>query len=624
MSDNESLFNRRTFFLSAMGGLGFAALGLRMAKLQIFENSEFRLEAAQNQFNFTIIPASRGPIYDRFGIPVAVNRRDFRVMVVRDEFDDSKQLFKTIDELSGYFNVPYEKVEQTKKDIKTAPRYLPAQIVSNLSWEQYSQISLFKAQYPGVYPEMGESRNYPLGESFAHIVGYVAKANDAETKIDKDTKHPAIRVGKEGLEKTQEVNLKGKHGARKLEVDAHGKIVREIPDPALNPISGEPIVLTIDAEMQQLAYEQLKGEAGAIVLMDVQTGEILAMVSSPSYDPNKFVDGISGPDYKAYIDNERHPLYHKAVRGNYPAGSTFKTLMSVAALEAGVIREDEHINCPGFIYIGGNRFHCDARRGHGAVNLHYAIKASCDVYFYEVGRRLGADKIAQMARRFGLDKAFDIGIPSVSKAHIPDPEWKQKVFKQPWHVTDTINMSIGQGLVGVTPLQLAVQAARLGSFGKEVEPSIIRPKSGIARRDWPSMNINPEHMKAVHAGMVGVTSEPGGTANAPFGIEGMKIAGKTGTAQVRRITMAERAGGVRSNASLEWKLRDHGLFICFGPADNPKYACSVIVEHGGGGARAAAPRAREMMKAVILKDPSSMKAYNPWENIAKKDGSENG
>jgi penicillin-binding protein 2 len=614
MSDFENIFTRRTFILSAIGGLGFASLALRMAKLQVFENSEYRLEAADNQFNFSVVPASRGAIYDRFGIPIAINRRDFRVMVIRDEFENTEQLFKTIDQIGTYFGVPYEKIETTKKEVKSAPRYLPSQIVSSLTWEQYSQINLFKANYPGVYPEMGENRNYPLGDSFAHIIGYVARANDAEAKIDKNLKHPAIRIGKEGLEKAQEGNLRGKHGARKLEVDAHNKIIREVFDPSLSPVSGEPIVLTIDAEMQQIAIDLLKGEAGALVALDIKTGEIMTMASSPTYDPNKFVDGIPAAEYKALLENERHPLYHKAIRGNYPAASTFKPLMSIAALEAGVIRADEHINCPGFIYIGNNKFHCAARRGHGPVNLHTAIKASCDVYYYEVGRRLGADKIAQMAKRFGLGKAWDIGLPGVSKASIPDPEWKMQKYKKPWHVTDTVNMSIGQGYVTITPMQLAIMATRIGAFGKEVEPSLIRAKDGTSRTQWPSMNIPEDYMKAVHNGMLGVTREGGGTATKIFGGFPYKIAGKTGTAQVRRISLEERKKGVLSNASLEWKLRDHSLFVCFGPAEDPKYACACIIEHGGNGAGAAAPRARDLMKALIEKDPGAIKPYNPWEN----------
>ncbi len=610
MSSGPDIFERRAFLLAGFGGLAFTALGLRMAQLQIIENKNFRKEAADNQFNLILVPASRGPIYDRFGIPLAVNRREFRVMVVRDQVGSREELFSTIDQISSILGKDAVSTQKVKDETKTAPRFQPTQIASKLSWEEYSRICLYSANYPGILPQMGEGRNYPLGESFAHLLGYVAKANPKEIEADPEANHPGVRVGKEGLEKSQEKFLRGKHGANKVEVTARGKPVREVFDPTLMPIAGEPIVLTIDAEIQQIAYDQFNEESGSAVVIDIKTGEILALASAPSFDPNKFVDGINSADYAEYTNNEMKPLFHKAVRGTYPAGSTFKTIMSIAALEAGVVTPEETIFCPGSYLIGSNRFHCGGR--HGNIAMHNALKVSCDVYYYELGRRMGGEKMAEVARRYGLGQKFDLGIPGISAGIIPDAAWKMKRVKTPWAIYDNINMVIGQGYVSVTSLQLAVMCARIASFGKEVIPRLIKigPNAHpeVAFRD---MKRDIEQIKVVHGGMYGAANEPGGTANRPLGIEGVKIAGKTGTAQVRRISMAERRSGVRSNASLEWRMRDHGLFVCFGPYDNPRYACAVIADHGGGGGSAAAPKAREIMKAVLLKDPSNLPSFVP-------------
>jgi penicillin-binding protein 2 len=614
-------FTRRAITLSSLGGLFFMALGGRMAQLQIFENQEFRLEAAENQFNLLVNPASRGPVYDRFGVPLAVNRRDFRVSIMRE---DVKDLPGTINALASILRIPSERTNMILADARTAPRFMPALVAENLSWEEYARVNVYSASFRGVRAEMGESRNYPLGESFAHVLGYVAKANARDVETDPQSRHPGIRVGKEGIEKSQEAGLKGVHGATKLEVNAHGRVIREVVDPRLNPTTGEAVVLTIDAELQQLAYDQFQAsegkpaEAGAAVVMDVHTGEILVLASAPSFDPNKFVDGIGRADFAGYNEAEMRPLYHKAVRGIYPPGSTYKMVTALAALEAGVTNPEETVSCPGFYTIGGNRFHCHSRRGHGRVNLHDALKVSCDVYFYEMGRRLGGDKMAEISRGFGFGEKFDIGIPGVSAAHVPDTAWKMKNRNQPWAVYDSINVAIGQGLMIATPLQLAVMTARIATEGKSVMPRLIHEGPGAT----PAVAFKPlpfkyDNLHRVHLGMIAVSNEAGGTARADIGIEGVTLAGKTGTSQVRRITMAERRSGVRSNASLPWKQRDHALFVCYAPAEAPRYCCVVVVEHGGGGSKAAAPRAREIMKATLLKDPSSKPRFSAKTQTAQ-------
>jgi penicillin-binding protein 2 len=614
------LFSRRAMVLSSLGGLFFGAIAVRMAQLQIFENDEFRLEAAENQFNLLVNPASRGLIYDRFGVPVAVNRRDFRVSVMRSDNDD---LDKTISALASILQMPSGKAASVLADARIAPRFMPAVIAENLSWEEYSRVNVYAASYPGVRAEMGESRNYPLGESMAHVLGYVGRANAKEVESDKEARNPGVRIGKEGIEKSQEAGLKGKHGASKVEVNARGRVIREVVDTRFDPVSGQAIVLTIDAELQQVAYDQFSAtqkrpaESGAAVLMDLKTGDVLALVSAPSFDPNKFVDGIAQSEFSEYNTNERQPLYHKSVRGTYPPGSTYKLITTLAALEAGLITPEEGINCNGVINISGNLFHCSSRRGHGMVHLHEAVKSSCDLYYYELGRRLGGQLIGDMARKLGIGGQYDLGIPGVRTGYVADPAHKLSAFKQNWTIGDTINSSIGQGLVAVSPLQLAIMAARVGSKGLAVEPRLIHEGPGATPvKDFASLGFDPNNIELLHKGLFGVCNEPGGTARMNLEIEGMTLAGKTGTSQVRRISMAERRTGVRSNAQLPWKMRDNALFVCYGPSENPRYACAVVVEHGGTGGVAAAPRAREIMRATLLKDPSSMPRFSANAQIA--------
>jgi penicillin-binding protein 2 len=614
-------FTRRAITLSSLGGLFFGAIGVRMAQLQIFENNEFRLEAAENQFNLLVSPASRGPVYDRFGVPLAVNRRDFRVSIMREDVDD---LPGTIKALASILRIPADRANAILADARTAPRFMPALVAENLSWEEYSRVNVYLASFRGVRAEMGESRNYPLGESFAHVIGYVAKANEKDVAADPQSRHPGIRVGKEGIEKSQETGLKGVHGATKLEVNAHGRVIREVIDPRLNPVTGEAVVLTIDAELQQLAYDQFAGtedrpaESGAAVLLDLTNGDVLALVSAPSFDPNKFVDGIGRADFTDYNTNERQPLYHKAVRGTYPPGSTYKLVTTLAALEAGLVTPEEGIYCGGAVNIGGNLFHCSSRRGHGRVYLHDAVKSSCDLYYYELGRRLGGQRIADMARKLGIGGKYDLGMPGVKIGYAADPAFKMTTFKQEWTIGDTINACIGQGLVAVSPLQLAIMAARVGAKGLAVEPRLIHEGPGARPiKPFQSLGFNPKNIELLHKGLYGVVNEGGGTARMSLDIEGMTLAGKTGTSQVRRITMAERRGGVRSNASLPWKMRDNALFVCYGPSENPRYACAVVVEHGGTGGKAAAPRAREIMRATLLKDPSSMPRFSAKQQTAQ-------
>lgn len=607
--DTGAIFDRRSLILSGLGGMVFALIGARMAQLQLVDGDQFRIAAESNRYNLKVQPAPRGPIYDRFGVPIAINRRDFRVLVTPEDIENRAE---TVRALGDLLSLDPNARARFDRDLTQGPKWRPVLAAENLSWEQYAAIEVRAIGYPGVEAEMGEARSYPRGEPFAHLVGFVAKASEAEAKDDVLLKNPGIRIGKEGLEKQQEMGLRGRHGALKMEVDAHGRILREFRDPKLDAVPGQNMVLSIDAEIQQVAYEQFAGQAGAAVVMDVHNGDLIVMTSAPGFDPNKFVSGIPRADFAALLNDEYRPLYHKAVRGAYPPGSTFKMATALAALDAGVVSPTERIPCRGVSFLGTARFHCWRRGGHGSVDLYDAIKSSCDCYFYEVARRAGPDAIARVARILGLGKSYDIGLPGVGRGNVPDTAYKQERFKAKWTAADSFNYGIGQGYMLATPLQLAVMTARVANGGFAVEPRLIREGPGAPPPPRPvRLDINPEHMALVNAGMIAVSNEAGGTGRGDVGVPGIQIAGKTGTSQVRRITMAERARGVSRNADLPWARRDHALFVAYGPIEAPKYACAVIVEHGGGGSVAAAPRARAILKEVFLRDPASKPVFTP-------------
>jgi penicillin-binding protein 2 len=512
MSDREDqteLFSRRAMIVAGGGGLLFAALMGRMAQLQVFQADTLTRAADDNRFNLVVDPAPRGIIYDRFGAPLAINKRDFRIVVTPAAVRDDPVV---INALAGYIRLTANERDKLIQEIRRAPRHMPLTLRENLSWEEYTAISVQTAAYPGVRPEIGEARAYPRGPAFAHLVGYVAKANEKEAENDPLLKAPGVRLGKEGLEGSQEEGLRGKHGALKLEVDVDGRVIREVRDPALAPVPGQDMVLTIDADLQQFAYDRFGKESGAAVVVDVRSGDLIVMTSVPAFDANLFVNGIPGSIYRELLNNERKPLYHKAVRGTYPPGSTFKMMTAIAALEAGVVTPEERVFCRGFTMLGGQRFHCWSRRGHGSVDLHTAIKVSCDIWFYEMSRRAGPENVSRVARAFGLGHRFDIGVPGVARALVPDTAWKERRFKQPWKPGDSFNFGIGQGYMIASPLQLAVMTARLAAGGRAVQPRLIREGSGAreiapaARLPFQQVNID-----LVNKGMVAVSNEAGGT-----------------------------------------------------------------------------------------------------------------
>lgn len=572
-------FSRRALFLAgaqtAVGGL----LVARMAWLAIAENERYKLLAESNRVNLTLVPPRRGWLVDRNGHPIAINRTDFRVDLIPDRVIDADH---TIDQLARLLDLDADERNRIARDLAGAAGYQPVQVAENLPWEKFAAISVRLPDLPGVAPARGFSRYYPDGAAVGHLVGYVGAASAKQYEESKDPLliTPGFKVGKDGLERTLEERLRGKPGARRSEVTARGKLVRELTSRA--DVPGQTVRLTIDAGLQDYAARRLGLESGAAVVIDARDGGILAMASMPAYDPNSFSDGIGRGEWAMLREDDHIPLLNKTLQALYPPGSTLKPMAALAALAEGVDPED-HVFCPGGYRLGNRFFRCLGR--HGPVNMRRAIAKSCNTYFYTIGHRIGYDKIAAVARQFGLGQEFDLPVASQRYGTIPDSAWKQRKYKQQWSASDTLNATIGQGYVIVNPLQLAVMASRLAS-GRALAPRLLADKQPAGN----PLPFPPEHFAVVRQAMSQVVNGDGTAGRSRLPLEDIRLAGKTGTAQVRKI-----AGGQRGGVGVPWKYRDHGLFVFFVPDDNPVYAGAVVIDHGVGGSRAAAPVASDMM-----------------------------
>ncbi|HYG46960.1 MAG TPA: penicillin-binding protein 2 [Allosphingosinicella sp.] len=597
-------FTRRAMVLGGFQGLLGAALAGRMAYISIAENERYKLLSESNRVQLRLIPPRRGWIVDRAGQPIAINRSDFRVDLIPDRLKEPDRI---IAELTRLLDLPPDEVERIREELKHAAGYQPVPVAENLPFEKYAAVTIRQPELPGVAPLRSFSRFYPDGAAVAHLVGYVGTPNQEEYK--KEGKAPLLitpgfKIGKEGVEKTMEMRLRGRPGAQRVEVTASGKLVRNLT--TLQDKSGGTLPLTIDAGLQTFAARRLGEESGSVVVLDCLTGDILALASMPAYDPNSFTDGISRNEWKMLSDDERKPLLNKALNGLYPPGSTFKPMVAMALLQAG-IDPKARVNCPGGFQLGNRFFRCLGR--HGPMTMHTAIARSCNTYFYAMGRRAGIDVISAMGKRLGFGEKFDIPVVSQNYGTMPSAEWKKaryersaKLVERPdWTESDTLNTSIGQGFVIVNPLQLAVMSGRIAS-GRDIQPNLLQ-----RRRPAPAALPFPkEHFDTVRAGMWEVVNGAGTAGRSRLETPGIEMGGKTGTAQVRRIT-----GGQRGQSGA-WKYRDHGLFVCFAPTASPRFACSVVIEHGMGGARAAAPVAKDVLTYLFDK-PRALEALAKFE-----------
>ncbi len=593
-------FERRTFVL----GMGQATVGVllaaRLGYLSVAENEKYRAASESNRVNLTLIPPRRGWVLDRRGAALASNRADFRVDLIPDRVVDADATLATLAPLLG---LTADKVSDIRTRLDKARGFQPVEVSSNLDWDKFAAVSVRLPELPGVIPQRGYSRFYPTGPSVGHLVGYVgpASAEDYERERNPLLITPGFKIGKDGLEKHFEERLRGVPGARRVEATASGRVVRDLG--TREDVPGKPIQLTIMAGLQDYAARRIGLESGSVVVMDCQTGDVLAMVSMPSFDPNSFSDGIGRIEWKMLSEDDHVPLRNKVLRGLYPPGSTVKPMVALSFLEAGL---DPHatVGCAGGLRVGNRVFHCWERRGHGTVDMAKGIYQSCDVYFYHFAQQIGMDNIAKMARRLGLGQEFDMPYPGQSYGTVPDPAWKLRKYKKEWALYDTVNATIGQGYMLVNPLQQAVMASRIAS-GLELKPRLLLDRHAPPA---PSMGFRQDHLDYIHAAMNEVVNGRGTAGKARLPIENVQMAGKTGTAQVVGLNIGNGKGGL-------WKHRDHGHFICFAPFDKPRYACAVAIEHGGGSG-SAYPIARDVM--TYLFDPA--KAMQVLEEFEKQWG----
>lgn len=612
--------SRRAAIVGGGFSLLLAGIGARLFQLQVLDHEKYMRLAQENQFNTRIIAPLRGEIVDRFGATLASNRQNFRLLLLPDEVDDAEEaLFR----IRNLVEISEDKHAKILREIRRTRGYAPVEIVNNLEWGQFSRLNFELPHLPGAHPEVSETRDYPLGNATAFVIGYVGAVTDRDLEAPGNEdqqlllRQPGFKVGREGLERTYEKELRGVAGTMDVKVNAHGRVIEEIDDSIRPSVQGQTLGLTIDAELQLAAMKTLEGESASAVVIDVETGDILVLASTPAFDPNIFTKGIPSDLWRELNESPYKPLLNKPLGGIYPPGSTFKMVSAIASMRSGV-DPSFRVRCNGKFWFGNRFFHCWRKEGHGTVDMRNSLKHSCDVFYYTMATKIDVDVIADTARKLGLDQTFELGIPGQHSGVIPDRTWKKRFYagtpeNQTWFPGETLSVAIGQGSVSATPLQLAVMAARIAS-GREVRPRIVRFRGDLElpTPKAPKIDIDEEYLRLAREGMYAVVNEPGGTATrSALDNKEWKLAGKTGTSQVYRITNEERARGLTKPEDLPWERRDHALFVCFAPFEAPRYACAVVVEHGIGGARMAGPKAKEIMTAVMTKDPARLKALSP-------------
>jgi penicillin-binding protein 2 len=596
---------RRAVFASGVAlGVG-GVLAHRMRYLQVERADDYLLLAEENRISDRLLLPERGLIFDRRGVLLAGNEQTYRVTLTPEDADDPNHV---LDRLADLVNLDMRALDGVREDVEDTIRagrgWTAVPVADGLSWAEISAIAVNSTALPGVTPEASMARIYPMGADFTHIVGYVrsVRRDYAETNNDPDPllRQPGFQVGDLNIEDGMESALRGTAGTRRVEVNAHGRVMRELDRTPAR--AGSDVQLTADAGLQNYVEARLGNQSAGAVVIDCTNGEILSLASAPTYDPTPFARTLSPTTYRALLNNPYRPLVNKATQGLYPPGSTYKMIVALAALEAGLIDPEEEITCGGSLELGDRIFHCWRRGGHGPMNLVQALSESCDTYFYDLAQRIGIEAMTDMATRLGCGVRHDLPLTSVARGVAPTMEWKQRSIGSPWVMGDTLNASIGQGFVLTSPLQLAVMTARLAT-GRAITPKIVKAVNGINQisSQAPDLGVAQRHLDVIRQGMWQANNDRRGTAYSSRVLsDDHVIAGKTGTSQVRNITFEERQTGVLRNDDLPWEQRDHALYVGYGPADNPRYAVSVLVEHGGGGSVAAAPIGRDILLRAQL------------------------
>ncbi len=615
--ERRGVFTRRALFVMAAQTAILGGLGVRLYRLQVTDGAKYRTMADDNRISTRLLAPPRGRIVDRFGEVLAGNKLNWRALLLADETTD---LALTLDRFNTIVPLDATARGRIGRAVDRRHRFIPIMLRDFLSWDDMARIEVASPDLPGVIIDVGTTRIYPQVEHLAHVVGYVAPPNEADETDNALLALPGMRVGRAGIERTHEAELCGQAGSVQMEVNAGGRVIRELD--RREGTLGAEVGLTIDAGLQRSVLDRLADASASAVVMDCTNGEVLAMVSNPSFDPGLFDSGVSQAQWAAWNSPDAQatrPLINKAVAGLYPPGSTFKPAVAISALQAGTLTPTDRINCPGYIDVGGVRFHCWKKGGHGPLDLHGGLMNSCDVFFFEVARRTGMDRIAQGSHNLGLGVKLPIELPHAKPGVIPTPEWR-RAHGHHWNGGDTINAGIGQGFVEVTPLALATYVSRIAT-GRALQPHLTRALGGVIQPgasadDWPSMGLPEDQLHAVRDGMWAVVNDPRGTApKARLPLAGVQMAGKTGSAQVRRVSRWAREFGHFNSAKLPWEFRPHALFICYAPYDAPRYAIALVIEHGNAAAEVAAPLARDIMVDTLDRNPS-VKPEAPGQTVA--------
>ena len=608
--DNERhrLFTRRAAVLAGAKVAVAAALAGRMYQIQVIESDRYKMLAEDNRINMRLIAPARGRIVDRFSSPLAVNRESYRVLLIAEQAGDIE---RTLERLDRLIRLTEGERVRVLREVKKRRSFVPVTVREGLDWREVAKIEVNAPELPGVSIDVDLVRDYPHSVKSAHVLGYVAAVSEPELSGDPLLELPDFRVGKEGIEKTHDLALRGKAGASQVEVNAMGRVIREVD--RVEGEAGNDIRLTIDMTLQALAQDRLAHhQSASAVLLGVGTGEVLAMASTPGYEPNQFVRGLRPETWRSVISDPMTPLLNRSLSGLYAPGSTFKLVAALAALDSGRWGPHRRAYCTGFMKLGQAQFHCWNKHGHGWLDLIGAIEQSCDVYFYELAQRVGIDRMAEMAFELGLGGKLLEELPGEQEGLVPTPGWKLAATGDRWQGGETLITGIGQGFVLTTPLQLAVMTARIAS-GLAVRPRLVIEEEAADASEpvFPPLKIRRAALDVVRQGMDAVANNKRGSAYR-YAIRepGLLLAGKTGTSQVRRISKRERGAGVLKNHQRPWRERDHALFVAYAPLDRPRYAISVVVEHGGAGSSVAAPIARDILLEAQRRDPLAADADN--------------
>lgn len=590
-SEYAQRFTRRAFLLGTGKAILMCGLAGRMYQLQILDSQKYVTLSDGNRIAFRLTPGPRGRLLDRWGQPLVVNNNTFQAVLLAEKVVDLEEAIQRLSQFIDLSEIDLDRLIEHLRGKSSS--LVPLLIKDHLTWQEVSKLEVHRLELPGIAVDVGQQRFYPFGPDMAHFLGYVGLPTKEEQQEQKLPPIPGFYLGKSGIEKVLNLDLKGIEGMRPLEIDARRHVVRELEARPAKP--GADYRLSLDHQLQLYAGERIAAyESGAVVVLDARTGDILALVSHPSFDPNLFVNGIRQKPWQEILENPYNPLLNKAVSGLYPPGSSIKMLVALAALSTGIITPSTKFSCTGYVTLFGHRFHCHTGRfGHGALNLQEAIMCSCDVFFYEMSRRVGVNHMIPFFEAFGLGQLLAQGFPGEKAGLVPSPAWKKEKKNKNWLISDTILTSIGQGYFLATPLQLAVMTARLAT-GQAICPSYLATETAEAA--FPSLSVDPKHLHFIQESMYRVVNDARGTgrqARIPYA--GAEIAGKTGTCQVRRITLRERELGKKKNHEHAWKERDHALFCGYAPFNHPRYSIAVLVEHGGSGSAVAAPLARDIL-----------------------------